>query len=238
MAPTSRLQRLCVTFALATGGAAAAATPALAQDRPGSVYVVGGVAAAHQSGPSGEESGTYVTAPGGTTLGWLIGGGVVVSRNIGVEAELSSTGVMAAREPSRYGMTFNEERRDRFLSVGLRISVPVSDAVRIEPVVGMVITFPQAWFQTEYSSFTSPPVVRTDPRQQHRLDRSIGPVVGCDLRIGRGRVALVPSFRMADSGVSGGYYGDSSFHSEIEGIYPGGYPKWTVRGGLALRVGF
>lgn len=213
---------------------------ALAQDRPGSVYLLAGIAVPHQPGPSGEVSETYVTAPGGTTRGWLVGGGVVVARRISVEGELSSTGVMAAREPSRYNMTFNEERRDRFVSVALRFSIPVSTAIRIEPVVGMVVTFPQASTQTDRYMYASTPqqVLVRDPRLDHRLDTGIGPTVGCDVRIGSGRVALVPSFRVADTGVSHGYYGGSAYHSDIGSIYPGGYPKWTVRGGLAVRVDF
>lgn len=212
---------------------------AFAQDRPGSVYILAGAALAHQPGPDGEASVTYVTAPGGTTLAWFAGGGVVMARWMTVEGEFSSTGIMDVREPSRYNMTFNEERRDRFLTVAARFSIPIATVARIEPVAGMVVTFPQAWFRTERAPFGTPqPVVISDPRQEHRLDTSIGPMVGCDLRIGRGRVTVLPSLRILGTGVSHGYYGDSSYHREIESIYPGGYPKWTIRSGLAMRVGF
>jgi hypothetical protein len=69
------------------------ARPAAAQSDPGSFYFAGGVTVSMQEGPSGESSETYVTAPGGTTAGWLVGGGVFVTRAISVEAEWARAGV-------------------------------------------------------------------------------------------------------------------------------------------------
>lgn len=213
---------------------------ALAQGRPGSMYAIGGIELSHQAGPSGESRQTYVTAPGGTTRGWSIGGGVFVASPIGVEVEVSSTGWMVSRQPSRYGMTFNEERRDRFVSLAARFHLPQVARVRIEPVVGMVFTHPEAWSQTEYYRYWLTPqeLLVMGPRQQHRLDTNMGLTFGCDARIGGRHVALLPSFRMADTGVSHGFYGDSSDRREIGAIYPGGYPRWTLRSGLAIRVDF
>jgi hypothetical protein len=213
---------------------------AFAQERPGSVYATGGIDLSHQAGPSGESPQTYVTAPGGNTRGWFIGGGVFVASAMSVEFELSSTGVMAARQPSRYGMTFNEERRDRFVSLAARFHLPQVARFRIEPVVGMVVTNPEAWSQTEYYMYWQTPqqLLVEGPRLQHRLDTKLGLTFGCDVRIGGGHVALLPSFRMSDTGVSHGFYDDSSDHREIEAIYPGGYPKWTLRSGVAVRVDF
>ena len=55
----------------AEGGAAA-------QERTGAVYVHGGVTIMHQDGAADGHSQIYITAPGGTTAGWTIGGGVCV----------------------------------------------------------------------------------------------------------------------------------------------------------------
>ena len=217
------------------------AATALAQQGPGSIYATGGIALLHQAGPSGGESPqTYVAAPGGSTRGWLLGGGVFIASAVSVEVEFSSTGVMAARQPSRYGMTFNEERRDRFVAVVARFYLPRVAAFRVEPVAGMVITKPEAWSQTERYMYWLMPqqYLVKEPRQRHRLDTSLGLTFGCDVRIGGRHVALLPSFRLSDTGVSHGFYDGSSSRSEIAAIYPAGYPRWTVRSGVAVRVDF
>jgi hypothetical protein len=231
----SNLRSLTFGAALLCVGAAA-----FAQDRPGSIYAIGGIGLSHQAGPSGESPQTYVAAPGGTTRGWLIGGGVFVASAMSVEGELSSTGLMAARQPSRYGMTFNEERRDRFVSLAARFYLPHGAGFRIEPVVGMVVTRPEAWSQTEYYMYWMRPeqLLVKEPRQQHRLDTNLGITFGCDVRLGGRRAALLPYFRMSDTGVSHFVYDDSSARREIGAMYPAGYPKWTLRSGVAVRVDF
>ena len=216
----------------------AASAPAHAQD-PGSFYVFAGVAAAHQDGPSGEMYETYVTAPGGTTASWLVGGGVFLTRVISLEGEWSSTGWMTSTQPSRYEMTFNEERRDRFFSVLARFSLPRGARLRIEPVAGVIVTRPEARSQVDYYDFGAPPRLRErGPRVEHRLDTGVGVTVGCDARIGGRRFALLPYFRLSDTGVDGGRYDASSDHREVGAIFPGGYPRWTTRAGAALRVDF
>ena len=94
------------------------ASAARAQAPRATLYLEGGATLNHQSGDSGTTYETYVTAPGGTTLGWLVGGGVGIGRRASVAVEFSSTGTMTATEPSRYFTTFQETRRDRFLIVG------------------------------------------------------------------------------------------------------------------------
>jgi hypothetical protein len=225
---------------LVLAAALSVATTGLAEQRPGSVYAIGGIAAAHQAGPTGVSHQTYKTAPGGTTLGWQAGVGVFVTRSVSVEAGYATTGTMSAREPSRYGMTFNEERRDRILSLAARFHLPQWGPVRVEPVVGVGVTWPEASSQTErLVNWTTPQErVVQDPRIEHRLDTGVGVTFGCDLRLGRGRVALLPTFRVTDTGVSGGFYDETGDHIDIGPIYPGGYPRWTVMGGIALRVDF
>ena len=215
-----------------------ASAPVAAQT-PGSLYVFAGVGAAHQEGPSGEMPVTYVTAPGGTTASWLVGGGVFLTRVISVEGEWSTTGWMKSTQPSRYEMTFNEERRDRFFSVLARFSMPRGATVRIEPVAGLIVTKTEAWSQVDYYDLRAParPPER-GPRVEHRLDTTTGITVGCDARIGGRRFALQPYFRFSDTGVSDGRYDESSDRREIGAIYPGGYPIWTIRAGAAVRVDF
>ena len=224
-------------FGLCAAGVAAVCS---AQPAPGTVYLEGGAVVARQSGAEGEQPVTYVTAPGGTTAGWSAGGGVYLVRGSSIHAELTSTGTMTAREPSRYNMVFNEERRDRFLTVGVRVGVPLSSSVALEPFAGVVVTFPEAFSQVEYTPESGLPPRPRDPRVTHKLDTAIGPAFGVDARLGGGRVAVVPSFRVLRSGTQNGRYDDApgSPTVEIESIYPGGYPDWTVRAGAAVRVRF
>jgi hypothetical protein len=232
-----KLRFRLITFAAAV---LCSSVTVFGQERPGSLYVIGGIGLSHQAGPSGESPQTYATAPGGTTRGWSIGGGVFVARAVSTEVELSSTGWMTAREPSRYGMTFNEQRRDRSVSFAARFHVPPAASVRVEPVVGLAVTRPEAWSQTEFYMFWLTPqqFLVTEPRQQHHLDTKVGLTFGCDVRIGGRHAALVPQFRLADTGSSHGIYAGSSDRREIGSIYPGGYPKWTLRSGIAVRVDF
>lgn len=218
-----------------------AGASASAQYRTGSMYAMAGIGLFQQDGPSGESPQTYVTAPGGKTRGWMVGGGVFVANFVSLEAEFSRTGVMRSRQPSRYGMTFNEERRDQFVSFAGRFHFPAMGAFRVEPIVGIVITKPQASSQTDYYMFWLTPQQRLviGPRLEHRLDAHLGVTFGCDVRVGGRRVGLLPSFRVSDTRISHGFYDDSTAdRSEISSIYPGGYPKWTMRAGVGVRVDF
>lgn len=203
----------------------------------GSVYVAGGVTVPYQSGATGESPQTYSAASGGFTLGFLAGGGVFVSPRVAIEGEWSQTGVMTSTQPSRYNETFNDRRRDRFLSVVARFPIG-GDRIRIEPVGGVAWTFPEASTQRDRVPFVGAPIVEHEPPVEHHLNSHLGFTAGCDARIGGDRVAIVPSFRFSDTGVTSGRYSDDSPEREIESIYPGGYPRWTYRGAVAVRVGF
>ena len=212
--------------------------PALAQ-HAGSPYLFAGGGISHQDGPTGNVPVTYVTAAGGTTPSWLVRGGIFVASGMSIEGELSSTGWMKSTQPSRYGMTFTEERHDRFVSVGARFSFPRGARFRIEPVAGLIVTKPEAFSQVDYYDFSVPArLLERGPRLEHQLDTNVGITFGCDARIGGRHVALQPYFRMSDTGVSEGRYDASSEPREISALYPGGYPKWTLRAGAALRVDF
>jgi hypothetical protein len=201
--------------------------PVGAQERQGLVYLLGGPTAVRQDGPSGESSQTYRTAPGGTTVGWLVGGGVFVVRVVSADLEFSSTGVMRATEPSRYFMTFNEERRDRMFVAGLRLHLPPGHTWDLEPVVGGLVVRGTAWSRIERSSGVSPGQVVTEPRVQETVPTRYGFAAGLDARFGSARVAVVPSFRILWANT----------REELTPMYPGGIWSTTIRAGVAFRIG-
>ena len=215
---------------LAAALTVAGVTGAAAQERPGAVYAHGGVTIAHQDGAADGESQIYITAPGGTTAGWMAGGGVFVARHISIEGEWASSGTMTAREPSRYGLTYIEERRDRMLGVALRIHTWPAGSVDVEPVAGVAAVAHDRWSTTETSRPWLPAGQDVDVGPRIRYDTVTGAafVCGVDVRIGGSRFAVVPGFRAR--AVARG--------EDLMAYYPGGLPRWTVGVGVAARVGF
>ena len=207
-----------------------AANGAAGQERPGAAYVFGGVTITHQGGANDEESQLYVTAPGGTTAGWTVGGGVFVARHLSVEGEWAWSGVMTAREPARYGMTYIEERRDRMLGGMVRIHIRPAGGIDIEPVAGVSAVAHDRWSTTETNRPWLPPdqAVEVGPRVRYDTVTGSAFIGGVDLRIGSGRVAVVPGFRVR--AVTRG--------EDLMAYYPGGFPRWTVGGGVTARVSF
>jgi hypothetical protein len=201
-----------------------------AQERPGAVYVHGGVTITHQDGAADGESQIYITAPGGTTAGWTAGGGVFVARHVSIEGEWAWSGTMTAREPSRYGLTYIEERRDRMLGVLLRIHTRPAGSVDVEPVAGVAAVAHDRWSTTETSRPWLPGGQDVDVGPRIRYDTVTGAafVCGVDVRIGGSRFAVVPGFRAR--AVTRG--------EDLMAHYPGGFPRWTVGVGVAARVGF
>lgn len=214
------------------------ASPASAQSGSFTGFIDAGVHLFRQAGPSGTVVETYVTAPGGTTVGWSLAAGLRVGRRSSVFAEWATTGWMKAVEPSRYFTTYNEARRDRTLTAGVRYAVPLGSWVAIEPLAGVAITMEQA---TSQAIYTDPLALRAPgPVITHDLEPGIGPVFGVDLTCGAGRWAIAPTFRVLRRGISKGRYDDSQDAPvvEIESIYPGGYPEWTTRAGVLARLRF
>ena len=203
---------------------------ARAQERPGSVYVLAGVTVGHQDGASDGEFQIYITAPGGTTLGWLVAGGVFVGSHVSVEGEWSSTGMMSAREPSRYFLTYVEERRNRLLAAIVRFHTRPGRRVDIEPLAGIAAVRHDRWSQTEtYRSYLPPDkAVEIGPRIRYDTLTSVGLIAGVDLRVGGRHVAFVPSFRVRAT----------TRGEEIVSYYPGGFPKWTISGDAYVRIDF
>lgn len=209
---------------------AAAAGGAAAQERAGAVYLFGGLAIAHQEGAADGESQIYIAAPGGTAAGWTVGGGVFVSRHVSIEGEWSSSGMMTAREPARYGMTYIEERRDRLLGVAVRIHTRPAGRIDVEPVAGVAAVWHDRWSTTETNRPWLPPdqAVEIGPRIRYDSVTGAAFIGGVDLRVGSGRVAIVPGFRVR--AVTRG--------EDLLAYYPGGFPTWAIGGGVTARVGF
>ncbi|MFO7693529.1 MAG: hypothetical protein R6V57_10635 [Vicinamibacterales bacterium] len=208
----------------------AAARGAAAQERPGALYVLGGVTVTHQNGAADGETVLYITAPGGTTAGWTVGGGVFVARHVSIEGEWAWTGMMTAREPARYGLTYIEERRDRVLGVLVRIHTRPSASVDVEPVAGVAAVWHDRWSTTEaYRSWLPPgQAVEVGPRVRYDTVTGAAFVGGIDMRLGSGRIAVVPGFRVRAATRGEG----------LTAHYPGGFPRWTIGGGVSARVVF
>lgn len=221
------------------------AAAATAQEHAGSVYVAAGVSFPHQAGPQGGKS--SFSAPGGNTVGWLVGGGVFVSPRVSIEGEISSTGVMTSTQSSR-GSVFDGDRCDRFISLAVKGHLPLRRAVRLEPVGGIVLIEP-ADPSILYSRYEGPLLNRLVPSVKYKVDlaSSVGFLFGGDLRIGGRHLAFVPALRIAYTGVSHGVAQGcdpvrgtcgTAIDSKISSIYPSGYPKWTQRPSLSLAVNF
>lgn len=200
------------------------------QERPGAVYVLGGVTIGHQDGAEDGASQIYVTAPGGTTAGWTAAAGVFLAPHLSVEGEWSWSGVMSAREPARYGLTYVEERRDRSLGVVVRMHLRPAARVDVEPVAGVSAVAHDRWSTTETSRPWLPPGESVEVGPRIRYDSVTGAAFACgvEVPIGGRRAAVVPGFRVR--AVTRG--------DDLMAYYPGGYPRWTVGGGVSARVVF
>jgi hypothetical protein len=222
------VRTLAGLFALSIGFLSA--QPVSAQERPWSVYLIAGATAVRQSGADDGQSQIYITAPGGTVPGLSVAAGVFVAARISIEGECSTTRIMRASEPARYGLTYIEERRDRLFGALVRVHTRPGRRVDIEPVAGVAAVRHDRWSQTLTLRSWLPAGQATDvgPRIRYETLTGLAATVGIDLRIGGPHVALVPSLR-ARAGTRG---------EKIEAYYPGGYPRWAVVAGVSARVDF
>ena len=147
-----------------------------------------------------------------------------VARHVSIEGEWSWSGMMTAREPARYGLTYIEERRDRMLGVMVRIHTRPAGSIDVEPVAGMAAVAHDRWSTTETNRPWLPPGQDVESDRRIRYDTVTGAafVGGVDVRIGGGRVAVVPGFRFR--AVTRG--------EDLMADYPGGFPRWTIGGGV------
>jgi hypothetical protein len=203
---------------------------AAAQERPGSVYVLAGMAEVRQSGAADGASQIYITAPGATTTGWTVAAGVFIRSWVSFEGEWSETGTMRAREPARYNLTYIEERRDRALGALVRFHTRPGRRLDVEPVAGVAAVRHDRWSRTEtYRSWLpANEAIDVGPRIRYETLTGAGFIGGVDLRVGGRHAAFVPSFRVR--AVARG--------DDLMAYYPGGFPRWSIGAGASLRVDF
>lgn len=193
------------------------------------VSISGGVVSTAQSGVSGESHQIYVSSPGGTTTSWTVGADIALPRGASAGVGVVSTGLMTSRQPSRYGMTFNEDRRDLFVDGYVRWRVPAARLVALEPLAGITVAHRRHWSQTEYLQFYLMPNQQlvVDPRSEGATLTSFGAVLGLQMPVGTAHFAVVPSVNAR-----------LLAQERVPGWYPDGGPaRFSVSFGLVARVG-
>ena len=203
---------------------------AAAQESQGAVYVAAGVTFPHQAALEAGSPPPFA-APGGNTVGWLVGGGVFLSPRLSIEVEASRTGVMRTSQAGRHNTSEVSTRRDWLVFFGLKAHLP--SAVRIEPVAGIALVGNEGTF----SSFSG------ESRGYFPLAWNPGIVFGADFRIGGRHLAFVPGFRFVFTGVPKGtqcfigFSGEPLCSEEVP-RWEFHYPRWTHRPSVALGVHF
>jgi hypothetical protein len=193
-----------------------AAAAAAAQESAGAVYVKAGMSFLYQA-PQEAPSAPPFAAPGGMTVGWLVGGGVFLSRAISAEFDFARTGVMTSPpQRGRHNTSEIGSRRDAFVSFGVKGHFPLGSSLRVEPTAGL-------WLIRGEGSVST---ISGGARQSLGPRWRPGLMFGADLRMISGRhLAFLPGLRLA---VSGAPFATWRHH----------YPKWTLRPSLAVAVGF
>jgi hypothetical protein len=198
----------------------------------GDVYATAGVSFPHQAALQAESPPPFA-APGGNTVGWLVGGGVLLAAHFSFEAEVSRTGIMRSSQAGRHNTSEVSSRRDWFLSFGLKAHPRRLSNFRVEPIAGIVLVGDEGTF----SSFSG------DSRGYFPLAWVPGLMFGVDFYIGGRRLAFTPGLRFALTGVPRGAHCAISFsgtpecHEEAE-RWKWHHPGWTQRPSAALRVNF
>jgi hypothetical protein len=224
-------------------------TEGSAQQRVGSVYATAGVSFPRQAAPDPDLTRPPFSAPGGSTVGWLVGGGVFVSPGLSLEGEFSSTGLMKSQQSGR-GFMESSERRDRFVSVGLKAHLPLlGSVIAVEPIGGLVLVHGRVSYEDfRVQARPSGTGVITELVPSGRghvdLDWNPGLMFGGDVRIGGQRFAVVAGLRFAFTDVPEGsncvigFAGDEICSDREEVYFPGYYPRWTQRPSVSLAVNF
>jgi hypothetical protein len=205
---------------------------AAAQDSPGAVYATAGVSFPRQAALQASSPPPFA-APGGDTIGWLVGGGVVVAQHFSFEVELSRTGTMHARQEGRHNTSEVSSRRDWFVSFGLKTHLGRPSTFRVEPIAGLVLVGDEGTF----SSFTG------SYRGYYPVDWVPGILFGVDFRIGGRRLAISPGLRFAFTGVPMGTqcvigFSGAPLCDDGAQRWQSYHPRWTQRPAVALRVNF
>lgn len=206
----------------------ASALPAAAQV-PGAVSVSAGLVTTAQSGVVDQEFQVYSGSPGGVTTSWAAGVDIALPRGLSLGIGVTPTGLMTSRQPSRYGMTFNEDRRDLFVDAFLHGHVRAARLFALEPLAGVTLAHRRHWSQTEYRQYYLLPEEQllVEPRFEGASLTSFGAVVGLQLAIGTARFAVVPSVT-----------GRAVAQEKYSGWYPEPGPtRLSVSFGVVARVG-
>jgi hypothetical protein len=190
----------------------------------GRIYVAALVNVPWSQGVTEDGFQLYRLPPGGWSLGWSVLGGVFVVPRASVEFEFAQTGVLKRTEPSRYGYTYHEERRDNFFTTAVRLHVRPEHAVDIEPVFGFDVVKEETWSASDRVSYTGGPTDHS-ARYESTLPAAAGFSLGADLRVGSAHAAFVASFRVHRT-----FWGGSGDFDETK--------QWTLRPGAGLRVVF
>ena len=206
------------------------ALEAAAQESPGTVYAAAGVSFPHQAALQAGSPPPFA-APGGNTLGWLVGGGVFVSPHLSLEVQALRTGVMRARQSGRHNTSEVSTRRDSIVSIGVKAHLPF--VVRAEPVAAVAFVGSEGTF----SSFSG------DARGYFPRAWHPGVVFGADFRIGGRRLAVVPGLRFMFTNVPDGTecligFSGEPLCSEESSPWQWHYPRWTQLPSVTLRVSF
>ena len=208
---------------------------AAAQQSPGDVYATAGVTFPYQAALDPGSAPPF-PAPGGTTVGWLVGGGVALPSQLAFEVEVSRTGTMHSSHTGRHDTSQTATRRDWFLSLGLKRSFGRSSTLRFEPIAGVVFVGDEGTYEAALGP--------SSYRGYYPLDWVPGVMFGADLRIGGRRIAFTPGVRFAFTGVPTGQ--DCLINSrsgqpecsEDAQRWMFLHPRWTRRPSVALRVDF
>ena len=167
------------------------------------------------------------TGIGGSAVGVALGLDVPVSRRIGLSAELSAS-AFAEDHQEAVKYKANIRFRDTLLSGYVRFFLRRGSTVRIEPVAGASLVFSNAQSATSLLVFTPNQTygpysdwVRFD--QGQTLFALSG---GLDVAIGRGRFAVVPTFRLHY------IFREDVLKDQV------GLGQWAIRPGLGVRISF
>lgn len=192
-------------------------------------YLFGGLAVPWEQGAITDEGRTYLTAPGGWSAGWFLGGGTHVAGPLSVEAELRRSGILEQIETSRYSITYSARRRDTMIGLGARIHVPISDSIAFEPIGMFEFVREESWLAQRQEIPGLPPV--GDLADHTPFVNSWGRALagGADIRVGGNRVALQSGFRVHHFWRS---------QSDGSSTWPGGVSRWGVEIALGVRADF
>ena len=155
---------------------------------------------------------------------------------LGFEIEVSRTGTMHSSHRGRHDTVEVANRRDWFLSLGLKKYFAPSSTLRLEPIAGLVLVGDEGTYEAALGS--------SGYRGYFPLDWVPGVMFGVDFRIGGRHIAFTPGVRFAFTGIPTGQdcvISNRSGQPECLDDAPRWrflHPQWTQRPSIALRVDF